>query len=132
MDGDAAADGAKGVGVEVEGDIEVLPYGRDGGDGGLAEELEQELGLREELVSQVVGELGRYDGEDAEQVGFEGVYGTFGDVATVDIGGHKLVCGLPDVSDVATVLLAGFVIEYLVVNDVAARLEAGHDSGVYR
>ena len=88
--------------------------------------------MREELVPQVFGEGGRYAGEYAEEVGFEGADGTFGDVAAVDIGGHELVCGLPDVSDVATVLLAGFVVEDLVVNDVAARLEAGHDAGVGR
>ena len=54
----------------------------------------------------------------------------FGNVAVVDIGGYELVCGLPDVSDVATLLLAGFVGEDLVVNDMAALLEAGHDAGV--
>ena len=48
----------------------------------------------------------------------------------MEIGGNELVCGLPDVSDVATVLLAGFVVEDLVVNDVAALLEAGHDARV--
>ena len=52
---DAAANGVKGGGVEVKGAIEVLPWGLDGGDGGLAEEVEQELCLREELVPQVVG-----------------------------------------------------------------------------
>ena len=50
MDEDAAADGDEGGGVEVEGAIEVLPYGREGGDGGLVEKVEQELGLREKLV----------------------------------------------------------------------------------
>ena len=64
-------------------------------------------------------------------MGFKGADGTFGDVAAVDIGGNELVCGLPDVSDVATVLLAGFVVEDLVVNDVAALPEAGHDAGVF-
>ena len=43
-----------------------------------------------------------------------------------------MVCGLPDVRDVATVLLSGFVVEDLVVNNVAALLEAGHDAGVCR
>ena len=61
---------------------------------------------------------------------YEGVDGMFGDVAAVDIRGHLLVCGLPDVSDVATVLLSGFVVNELVVNGMAARLEAGHDAGV--
>ena len=65
-------------------------------------------------------------------MGFEGADGMFGDVAAVNIGGHELVCGLPDVSDVATVLLPGFIVEDLVVNDVATRLEAGHDAGVCR
>ena len=43
-----------------------------------------------------------------------------------------MVHGLPNVSDVVTVLLAGFVVEDLVVNGVAPRLEAGHDAGVGR
>ena len=50
----------------------------------------------------------------------------------MDIGGHELVCSLPDVSNVATVLLTGFVVKDLVVNSVAARLQAGHDAGVCR
>ena len=90
VDEDAAANGAEGGGVEVEGDIEVLPYRREGGNGGFAEEVERELGLREELFPQVVGEGGRYTGKDAEQVGFEGADGTFGDVAAVDIGGARV------------------------------------------
>ena len=65
-------------------------------------------------------------------MGFKDADGMFDDVAVVDIGGHELVCGLPDVSDVATVLLAGFVVEDLVVNNVAALLEAGHDADVCR
>ena len=63
-------------------------------------------------------------------MGFKGADGTFDDVAAVDIRGHELVCGLPDVSDVATILLAGFVVEELLVNGVATLLEAGHDAGV--
>ena len=50
VDEDAAADGAKGGGVEVEGAIEVLPCVREGGDVRLAKEVEQELGFRENLV----------------------------------------------------------------------------------
>ena len=61
-------------------------------------------------------------------MGFKGADGTFSDVVAVDIRGHKMVFGLPDVSDVTTVLLAGFVVEDLVVKDVAALLEAGHDA----
>ena len=42
----AASDGSEGSGVEVEGAIEVFPCGCDGSNGGLAEEVELELGLR--------------------------------------------------------------------------------------
>ena len=41
-----------------------------------------------------------------------------------------MVSGCPDVGDVSAVFLARFVIEDLVVNDVTASLEAGHDAGV--
>ena len=47
---DAAAYGAKGGGVEVEGDIEGFPSGEEGSDGGLAEKIEGDFGLREEFV----------------------------------------------------------------------------------
>ena len=50
MNEDAASDGAKEGGVEVEGDIEVFPSGNEGSDGGLAEKVEGELGLREDFV----------------------------------------------------------------------------------
>ena len=63
-------------------------------------------------------------------MGLECADGTFGDVAAMDIGGHKLVCGFPDVSDVSAVFLACFVVEDLVVYNVAASLEAGNDVGV--
>ena len=52
--------------------------------------------------------------------------------ATYQLVTPELVRGLPDFSGVAMVLLAGFVVEDLVVNDVAARLDAGHDEGVGR
>ena len=59
--------------------------------------------MREEIVSQIVGEGGRDAGEDAEEVGLECVDGTFSNVVAMDIGGHKLVCDFPDVSDVSLV-----------------------------
>ena len=43
-----------------------------------------------------------------------------------------MVSGFPDVSEVSVVFLACFVIEDLVVYDVAASFEAGHESGVGR
>ena len=63
-------------------------------------------------------------------MGLECADGKFGDVAAMDIGGHKLVFGFPDVSDVLAVFLACFVVKDLVFYGVAASLEAGHDAGV--
>ena len=45
-----ASDGAEGDGFKVEGAIEVLPSGKEGSDGGLAENVEGEFGLWEEFV----------------------------------------------------------------------------------
>ena len=50
----------------------------------------------------------------------------------MDIGGYQLVCGCPDVGGMMAVFLAGFVVQYLVVNDATASLEAGHDVSVVR
>ena len=55
---------------------------------------------------------------------------TFGDVAAMGIGGHKLACGFPDFSDVSAVLLARFVVKDLVVYNVAESLQSGHDAGI--
>ena len=63
---------------------------------------------------------------------FEGADGTFGYVAMMDIRGQYFVSGCPDVGDVLAVFLACFVIEDLVVDEVTASLEAGHDAGVGR
>ena len=46
----AASDGAEGGGVEVEGVIEGFPSGEEGSNGGLAEKVEGEFGLREEFL----------------------------------------------------------------------------------
>ena len=43
-----------------------------------------------------------------------------------------MVCGCPYVGDMLAVFLDCFVIEDLVVNDVTASLEAGHDASLGR
>ena len=63
-------------------------------------------------------------------MGLECADGTFGNVAAMDIGGHKLVCGFPDASDVSAVFLACFVVEDLVVYEVATSIEVVHNAGV--
>ena len=74
-------------------------------------------------------EGGRDAGEDAEEVGLECADETFGNVAVMDIWGHNLVCGFPDVSDVSVVFLACFFVKDWVVYNMAAIIEADHDAG---
>ena len=83
----SAAYGAEGGGIKVEGAVEGFPSGEEGSDGGQAEKVEVEFGLREEFVPQVVWEVGRDASKDAEEVCFEGADGTFGYVASMDVGG---------------------------------------------
>ena len=54
MDENAAAYGAEEGGVKVEGAVEGFPSGEEGSNGGLAEKVEGDFGLREEFVPQVV------------------------------------------------------------------------------
>ena len=46
-----ASDGSEGDGVKVERAIEVFPSGSEGIDGGLADKVEVELGLRKDIVT---------------------------------------------------------------------------------
>ena len=45
----------------------------------------------QELIPKKVGEGGGDAGKDADEAGFEGVYGAFGSVTVIDVGGNKLV-----------------------------------------
>ena len=78
MDDDWAADWANGGGVKVEGTVEVFPGRHVRGKGGMAEEVQGEFGLREELVSEEFGEGIGYTGEDGKEVRFKSVDGAFG------------------------------------------------------
>ena len=51
----------------------------------MAEEINGELGLREEEVPAIFGERWINAGEDGEEVGFECTDGTFGGVAAMDV-----------------------------------------------
>ena len=64
VDDDRAAERGDGRGVEFERTVEFLPGGDDGGDVGLPEEVERQLGLGEELVPQELGERGGHTCED--------------------------------------------------------------------
>ena len=56
MDDDRAANWVDEGGVKVEGAIEVFPERHVRGKGVMADEVQGELGLREELVPEKVGE----------------------------------------------------------------------------
>jgi hypothetical protein len=64
-------------------------------------------------------------------VSFEGSNRTFSSIAAVDIGWDELVVALPLLFDDAFVVCAGFVIENLEIDSVAAVAETLHD-GVVR
>ena len=85
MDDDQAANWTNGGGVEVEGAVEVLPGRHVRDKGGLAEEVQVEFGLREELVLEEVVEIIGDAGEDGKEVIFKSADVTFSDIAVMDI-----------------------------------------------
>ena len=56
---------------------------------GLAEEVEGEFILGEELVPELVGKGGVGTGKDSKEVVFEGVDGLFGGIAAMEIWGSS-------------------------------------------
>ena len=69
-------------------------------------------------------------GDDAEEVGFEGLDGTFGGIAAMDVRRYWLVGAVPFLGDDAAVFCTGLVVEDLVFDDLASLLEIGHDASV--
>ena len=85
MDNYREDDWTNGGGVEVEGDFEVLPGRHFWGKGGMAEEVQCEFRLREDLVPEEVEEgIGDAD-EDGKEVSFRSAGDTFSDIAVMDI-----------------------------------------------
>ena len=93
----------------------------------MADEVEGHLGLDKEDIPKVIWKGGVDNVKDGQEVGFEGMDGLFGGVATVDVWGDKLEPNLPIFLDNAFVLGAGFVVEDLKVDTVTAGLELFHD-----
>ena len=54
----------------------------------MVKEVEGEFRLGKKLVPKEVGEGAGEAGKDAEEVGFEGLDGELGDVATMDVWRH--------------------------------------------
>jgi hypothetical protein len=82
----------------------------------LAEEINGELGLREEEIPAMFGERWINTGEDGEEVGFECADCTFGFVAAVHVRWDELMLAVPFLGDAVDVGSAGFIVEDLFVN----------------
>ena len=63
---------------------------------------------------------------------FESGDGSLGDVASMNVWGHKLECASPRVLDGLFVGLAGLVFQDMQVDGVAAIFETRHDAVVCR
>ena len=90
MDNVRAADLTNGGGVEVEGAVEVFPGRNVRGKGGLAEEVQGEFRLREELVPEEVGEGIGDTNEDGKELSFKIADGMFSNILAMDIWRDKL------------------------------------------
>ena len=105
MDDDPEADWAYWGGIKVEGAIRVYPVRHVRGEGGLAEEVQCEFYLREEMfpqeVEEVIGDTGKY----GKEVGFESADGTFGYVAVMDIRRDNMESVFPIFNDGARYLV---------------------------
>jgi hypothetical protein len=65
----------------------------------LTKQVEGDFCLWKELVPRVAREGCVNASKDATEVGFEGLYGTLGGIGMLNIGGNKLIGGLPVMCD---------------------------------
>ena len=130
MDDERSDNWVNVVGVKVEGAVGVFPGIHVWGKGGLAEEVQGEFGLREELVPEKVGEVIGVAGEHRKEVSFKSVDGAFSYVAAMYIRRYKLESAVSLVNDGAKILGAGLIIEYSEIDAVAFGFEGIHDAVV--
>ena len=90
MDNERADDWTGGGSVNVEGDVEVFPCRHVRGKGGLAEEVQGDFRLREELVPEEVGEGIGDTNEDGKELRFKSADGMFSNILAMDIWRDKL------------------------------------------
>ena len=128
MDNEQASDWDNGGVIKFEGAIGVFPGRHVRGKGGLAEEVQGEFRLREELVPQEVGERIGDAGKDGKEVGFEIADGAFGYVAAMEIRWDKQESAVSIFNNGATILKAGLIVKDLEINAVTFGLEARHDA----
>ena len=94
----------------------------------MAQEIEREFGLGEELIPEKVRERDRYSCEDCNKVSLEFSNGPFRSITAVDIWGDKLEVAIPFVLDIELVGFTSFVVQYLEVDFVAGIFEMIHDT----
>ena len=91
---DELAGGVEGVGGEVNGGAEKTSMGREGRVGKPGTKVvEGQLGMGEEEVPKVRGEVDVDGSKDGNEVVFERAYSTFSRVSTVVVGGNILDTG---------------------------------------
>ena len=130
MDNEWADDWTGGGSVNVEGDAEVFPCRHVRGKGGLAEEVQGDFRLQEELVPEEVGEVIGDANKDGKEVRFKGVDGTFSDITAMNIWRDKLEIAVPLINNGAAILSARFIVKDLEINAVALGFEARRDAVV--
>ncbi len=96
----------------------------------MAEKVECELCLRQELVPEVVGEGFADAGQNREEVGFEGSDGTLGKVVAMNVWRHELVGSFPIICDGTNELCASFIVMDMVTHSVPMCLKTGHEMHV--
>ena len=75
----------------------------------MSEKVECEICLRQELIPEVGGEGFADASQNGEEVGFEGLDGTFCKVASMNVSSHKLVGSFSIFRDDTNVLCASFI-----------------------
>ena len=96
----------------------------------MAEEIESELGLREQEIPKIFWEIFIDSSKDGKKVILEGANGTLSSVLSMHIGRDTLVRCLPFNLNDTFVFSANFVVEDLEVDFVAAGAETIHDGVV--
>ena len=96
----------------------------------MVEKVECELFLRQELVSEIVGEGFADAGQKGEEVGLKGLDGTLGKVAAKNVWRHELVGSFPITCDGMNELCTRFIVKDMVTYSVPACLKMGHEMHV--
>ena len=82
---------SNGSGIAVIGSMEVIPGRKMACKGVLLKKVEREVGLWEQLVPNVVGEIWVNPCQDDKEVGLEGTYGSLRCIVAVEIWGYELL-----------------------------------------